>query len=106
MSFEHPTPNQAAEYLMALEEASRSFPAFVRIMFPKFKIPRFHEEIMDALNCLEKGTLGKQKLMLNLPVRHGKSWLVSTCFALYYITRKPNRQNLASSFRAHLAHNI
>lgn len=67
-----PTLLEAVSYLLELRDASQSFGAFVRFMHPKFKIPKFHDEIIEALDALEKGTLGKHKLMLNMPVRHGK----------------------------------
>ena len=96
----------AAQRLLDLSQAADSFPAFVRLLHPNFKIPKFHEEVMHVLDQIEKGTLGKHKLMVNMPVRHGKSWLLSTCFPLYYMCRDPRRKILASSYGADLATTI
>lgn len=104
-----PTPREAAKYLLKLKAASENFRDFVEVLFPHFKFAPFQIEIMEALDKLEKGTLTgpdgtpRYKLMLNMPVRHGKSFLVSTCFPLYYMCRDPRRKILASSYGAELA---
>ena len=97
---------QAAKILKRLQEAATSFPAFVKFLHPEFNFAPFQEEIMEALDALEKGTLGKTKLMLNMPVRHSKTFLVSTCFPVYYMARDPRRKILASSYGAELANTI
>jgi predicted phage terminase large subunit-like protein len=99
-------PVAAAEYLLKLREAQETFLGFVKFMFPDFITPDFHYEIIEALDALERGTLGKKKLMLNMPVRHGKTWLLSTCFPVYYMGCKPNRKILMSSYSAELATTI
>lgn len=104
-----PTAREAAEYLLKLKRASDNFRDFVEILFPDFKFAPFQIEIMEALDKLEKGTLLNSagepvtKLMLNMPVRHGKSFLVSTCFPLYYMCRDPRRKILAGAYGAELA---
>lgn len=97
---------EAAARVLALREASTSFLHFVQLTHPDFKIPDFHLELIEALDALEKGTLGKDKLMINMPVRHGKTWLASVCFPVYYIGRRPARKILASSYSAELANTI
>ncbi len=104
-----PTAKEAAEYLLKLQNASENFRDFVEILFPDFTFAPFQIQIMEALDKLEKGTLTNAKgdivykLMLNMPVRHGKSFLVSTCFPLYYMCRDPRRKILAGAYGAELA---
>ena len=38
-----------------------------------------------------------------MPPRHGKSWLTSTLFPVYYLAKKPNRNVLATSYNQDLA---
>jgi predicted phage terminase large subunit-like protein len=97
---------QAAKRLLELQEAATSFPKFMAVMFPQFKVPPFHMELMETLDAFEKGTLGKQKLMVNMPVRHGKTFLFSVAFPVYYMARRPSRKILASSYGADLANTI
>lgn len=76
---------------------------FVKALAPQFELAPFQQELVDALDQLEKGTLGARRLLITMPPRHGKSWLASTLFPVYYLARKPNRNVLATSYNQDLA---
>ena len=103
------TPRQAAKHLLMLANAAESFPDFVRVVHPNFALAPFQLQLAEVLDKLEKGTLTnadgvpQRRLMLNMPPRHGKSWLCSVLFPAYYIGRKPAREVLATSYNAELA---
>ena len=75
----------------------------MKALAPKFELAPFQEELVDALDQLERGTLGPRRLLITMPPRHGKSWLASTLFPVYYLARKPNRNVLATSYNQDLA---
>jgi predicted phage terminase large subunit-like protein len=97
------TPREAARRLLILRKAQTDFRGFVEALFPDFKLAPFQLDLIAQLNALENGTLGKHKLMINMPPRHGKSWLASTLFPVYYLARRPSRQVLATSYNQDLA---
>lgn len=97
------TPQQAAKRLLLIQKAREGFEGFVRAVFPDFALTDFQLELIETLNALENGSLGKQRLMINMPPRHGKSWLASTLFPVYYLARRPTRQVLATSYNQDLA---
>jgi predicted phage terminase large subunit-like protein len=97
------TPKEAAQRLLLIRKAQTNFEGFVRALFPDFELAPFQLELIAALNALEDGTLGKRKLLINMPPRHGKSWLASTLFPVYYLARNPVRQVLATSYNQDLA---
>tara|TARA_R110000823_G_scaffold203378_3_gene334270 strand:+ start:474 stop:1988 length:1515 start_codon:yes stop_codon:yes gene_type:complete len=63
----------------------------------------FQEELIEKLDALERGTLGCNRMLITMPPRHGKSWLASTLFPVYYLARKANRNVLATSYNQDLA---
>jgi predicted phage terminase large subunit-like protein len=103
------TPAQAARQLLLLKEAEDSFLGFVKALFPKYELQHFQLHIIDVLDKLEKGLLTNAdghpvyKVMINLPPRHGKSWLATTLFPVYYLARKPTRHVMSVSYNTELA---
>ena len=97
------TPQEAAKYLLKITGARDGFEGFVRAMYPKFELAHFQLELIKTLDALERGTLGCQRLLITMPPRHGKSWLASTLFPVYYLSKKPNRNVLATSYNQDLA---
>ena len=106
---------QSAEELAILSHfeavlsASESFLDFVRFMMPDITLADFQLDLIDKLDRLEKGTLfsdsGQQirRLMINMPPRHGKSFLATTLFPVYYMGKKPQREIMSVSYNADLA---
>ena len=97
------TPQQAAQRLLLITSARDSFHGFVKALYPDFKLAGFQEELIETLDSLEKDTLGCNRLLITMPPRHGKSWLASTLFPVYYLARKANRNVLATSYNQDLA---
>jgi predicted phage terminase large subunit-like protein len=93
---------EAAKRLLTLKKASQTFKGFVRAMTPQFELADFQLELIQALEDLEQG-IGPRKLLITMPPRHGKSWLASTLFPIYYLAKKPNRNILATSYNQDLA---
>lgn len=103
------TPAAAARHLLKLREAETSFLGFVKACYPDYILQPFQLELIDALDRLEKGTLtnewGKpvRRLLINMPPRHGKSFLATQCFPVYYMARKATREVMSTSYNAELA---
>lgn len=68
----------AARYLMALRDAQDGFHGFVSLLHPDWRIPHFQLDIINALDALEKGSLGVRNLLLTLPPRHAKALDIDT----------------------------
>ncbi len=100
---EAPDLRSVAERLLLLKEASQSFLGFVRAVRPGYKLAPFQLELIDTLDKLERGTLGKRNLLITMPPRHGKSWIASTLFPAYYMCRNATRKILAVSYGYDLA---
>lgn len=94
-------PNKAAEYLLQVRAAEQSFEGFVRFLFPTYRLAPFQLEIIKALDDVEKGKIFQ--LMINMPPRHGKSFLCTELFPVYYIARFPKRKVLSASYNEKLA---
>ena len=92
------TPQQAALRLIQIAQAKDNFHGFVKALYPDFHLADFQLELIKTLDALERGTLGCTRLLITMPPRHGKSWLASTLFPVYYLARRPNRNVLATSY--------
>ncbi len=94
---------QAAKRLLGLKKSQNSFIEFVKMMNPDLKFANFQYDLMEKLNGLENGTLGKNKILITMPPRHAKSFLATVHFPIYYLGRKPNRNVLSTSYNQDLA---
>ena len=97
------TRKEAAKYLLKLRSAQEDFLGFVKLMSPGWDFPDFQLELIDALDRLEKGTLGCNNLLITMPPRHAKSTFATILFPAYYIARNPTRQVMSSSYNSQLA---
>lgn len=103
------SPQDAAKYLLRLKKAQTSFREFVHSIYPDLTWADFHYELMDALDALERGTLtndaGEQvtRLLITMPPRHGKSFLATITFPVYYLAKNPVRNVLSTSYNQDLA---
>ena len=93
----------AAKRLLLLDEATRSFLGFMRLAYPRFELAPFQYELIEALDSLEKQTLGANNLLITMPPRHGKSQLATVAFPAYYMLRNPEREILSVSYGSDLA---
>jgi predicted phage terminase large subunit-like protein len=114
------TSQDAARHLLKLKAAEENFLGFVRLQFPKWKLPDFHLKMIDALDRLEKNTLDShwdlsvaekattplvpvRNLLITMPPRHGKSTYGSVIFPAYFMSKKPARFMMSTSYNAQLA---
>lgn len=111
---------EAAKYLLHLRKAEESFEGFVKLLHPTWKLPDFHKHLIGALDLLEKNKLtnlyGKDKrfgslpeeqpirnILITMPPRHGKSTYGSVYFPAYFMSRKPSRFMMVTSYNTQLA---
>lgn len=79
----------AAEDAAALEEAKNSLAGFARLSFPPFEEPGHVQELVRELEAIERGE--NNRLMVEEPPRHGKSFLISQRFPAWFVLRNPQR---------------
>lgn len=83
-------------------QLARFHPAdFARWVFPDYRAPAHIMQIGDALRALAAGTI--KRLAISMPPRHGKSWLASRAFPLWYLGTDPTRNVILTSYGADLA---
>lgn len=83
------------------ERARRSLSAFTEYTQPDYQRAR-HQELLDAaLEAVERGKI--DRLMVEMPPRHGKSEKASKRFPSWYLGRNPKRQVIAASYNSDLA---
>jgi predicted phage terminase large subunit-like protein len=83
------------------ELARRDLTAFAKRMMPGWQSARHLEFIAKKLMALEAGTI--RKLIISVPVRHGKSVLASQLFSAWWLGRHPEDPIILSSHSADLA---
>ena len=79
------TKIDAVKRLLKLKKAQENFIDFVKLLNPDLKFADFQIELMEKLDALEKGTLGKNKLLITMPPRHAKSFLATIHLSLIHI---------------------
>ena len=94
---------EAAKYLLRLADAQESFLGFCKLLYPDWDFPGFQLELIDALDRLEKGTLGCDNLLITMPPRHAKSTFGTVLFPSYFMARNPHRYIMSSSYNSQLA---
>jgi predicted phage terminase large subunit-like protein len=97
------TQREVARYLLSLRNASESFLGFVKLMQPEWKLANFQLELIDALDQLERGTLGTDNLLITMPPRHAKSTFGTVLFPSYFMARNPHRYVMSCSYNSQLA---
>lgn len=101
-------PGQAAEHLIRLAAASKSFLGFVQLHHPLWNLTPFQLRLIDVLDKLEKGTLTHNgmpcyRVLINWPPRHAKSTFAAHLFIAYCIARDPRRATLSCAYNQILA---
>ncbi len=114
------TAQDAARHLLKLKAAEEGFLGYVRLQFPNWALPDFHLKMIDALDHLEKNTLDShhglseaekattelvpvRNLLITMPPRHGKSTYGSVIFPSYFMSKKPTRFMMSTSYNSQLA---
>lgn len=97
------TKPTVAERRAAARAATDSLLAYTIHTGPFLDIARFHLLLIDHLEALERGDI--DRLMINMPPRHGKSELTKR-LAAYYLGRHPDDTVMVCSYGADLAYEI
>lgn len=81
--------------------ASKSLLEFTKRSHGSYQVNWHHRQIVDHLERLEKGEF--DRLIINMPPRHGKSELTSIRFPVWFLGRNPNKRVIAVSYSRELA---
>lgn len=86
---------------MSRRFARRSLLRFTEYTLPQYQPAAHHTLIAEKLEQLERGEI--DRLMINMPPRHGKSELASRRFPAWFIGRNPGKAVIAASYNSDLA---
>lgn len=82
-------------------DARENLLTFTECTLPDYQVATHHALIAEHLEMVERGEI--DRLMIQMPPRHGKSELASRRFPAWFLGRNPNRQVIASSCNSNLA---
>ena len=77
------------------------FRTFIKLVMPNFVFYTWTDKLIDCLEEVVEGTLNR--LVVQVPPRHGKSQLVSRLFPAYYLLKHQERFVAVTSYGATLA---
>lgn len=92
---------QAAQELLRRRHAKRSLIRFTEYSFQQYVEAAHHTLIAEHLEAVERGEI--DRLMINMPPRHGKSELASRRFPAWYLGLHPEHSIIAASYNSDLA---
>jgi predicted phage terminase large subunit-like protein len=92
---------QAARELLRRRQAKRSLIRFTEYTFPQYVQAAHHTAIAEKLEAVERGEI--DRLMINMPPRHGKSELASRRFPAWFLGQHPDKSIIAASYNSDLA---
>lgn len=95
------SPSQAAQELLTRRKARQSLIEFTKYTLPQYIEAKHHTLIAEKLEAVERGEI--DRLMINMPPRHGKSELASRRFPAWFLGRHPNKSIIAASYNSDLA---
>lgn len=81
--------------------ASRSLLEFTKRSHGSYQVSWHHRMIAERLEAVERGEV--DRLMINMPPRHGKSELSSIRFPVWFLGRNPTKRVIAVSYSRELA---
>jgi hypothetical protein len=82
-------------------QAPRNLISFTEFTFPRYEPAALHHQIAEQLERVERGEI--DRLMLNVPPRHGKSELASRRFPAWYLGKHPQKHFISASASFSLA---
>ena len=82
-------------------KGAKPFWKFIKQVYPNYKIYQFHKTVIEQLQRVIDGEINR--LILQVPPRHGKSLLASQLLPAAYLLRYPDRYVGISSYSAELA---
>lgn len=89
-------PWQAAEELLKRRQARRSLIDFTCYTNRAYQPAAHHRLIAEKLEAIERGDI--DRLMINMPPRHGKSELGSRRFPAWFLGRNPSATIMSASY--------
>lgn len=95
------SPSQAAREIIRRLEAQKRLIEFTQFTLPHYRAAAHHTLIAEKLEQIENGTI--DRLMINMPPRHGKSELASRRFPAWFLGRHPEKSIIAASYNSDLA---
>jgi len=95
------SPSQAAKEIIRRLEAKASLIKFTEFTLPTYQTAAHHALIAEKLEAIERGDI--DRLMINMPPRHGKSELASRRFPAFFLGRHPEKSIIAASYNSDLA---
>jgi predicted phage terminase large subunit-like protein len=94
-------PLDIAGHLLRRRQARKSLIPFTEYTFDQYIAAPHHTLIAEHLEAVERGDI--DRLMINLPPRHGKSELASRRFPAWFLGRNPSKSVIAASYNSDLA---
>lgn len=95
------SPAEAARELLTRRKARKSLIDFTKYTLPQYIEAAHHTQIAAKLEAVERGEI--DRLMINMPPRHGKSELASRRFPAWFLGRHPDKSVIAASYNSDLA---
>ena len=92
---------RASQELLKRKKAKRGLIPFTEHTFAQYVPAEHHKLIAEKLEAVERGEI--DRLMINIPPRHGKSELASRRFPAWFLGRHPNKSIIAASYNSDLA---
>ena len=87
--------------LTAEDYARSKLGAFIRFLWPLFKIAHHHKLILNILQDLESRR--RKRVIISMPPRHGKSLITSEYYPAWYIGRNPDHSIIHACHTQELA---
>ena len=95
------SPQAAAQELLRRRSSRSSLIKFTEYTLSQYRAAAHHALIAEQLEKIERGEI--DRLMINMPPRHGKSELASRRFPAWFLGRHPERSVIAASYNSDLA---
>jgi len=95
------TRQSAALELLKRRKSRTALIPFTEYTLPNYQPAAHHTLIAEKLEAVERGEI--DRLMINMPPRHGKSELASRRFPAWFLGRHPNKSVIAASYNSDLA---
>lgn len=91
----------AAQEIIRRLESQKSLIRFTEYTLSTYVAATHHTLIAEQLEAVERGEI--DRLMINMPPRHGKSELASRRFPAWFLGRHPGKSIIAASYNSDLA---
>ena len=86
---------------LRMERCRQDFISYVRYVDPKYEVADFHRTILQSMQSVAEEL--KDRVLLTMPPRHGKSHAISELYPAWLMGRQPDIQIIACSYAGELA---